>query len=314
MHTSLLGPVPLLEGRTDHIVSLGDYYLERRALLSRVDWEYVDRAGGLDVNLGTHRYEVQPASVEVSLGGSLVVARPERPASGLGGRPEGGLRGEVLGFSSASRRRLMRLIAATKRDIRPLFITLTYPDVFPGDIAKWKRDLDVFGKRLLRAFPDAGFVWRIEFKSRLSGKSKGIIAPHFHLLLWGPSIVDFRKFGDVAWYKTVGSGDVAHRRAGVSSERIRQWRGTIHYVAKYIAKQQAFPENWTGRVWGVVGRKNVPWAVKVVIELTRDDGIKLIRLGRRLCRIKGQSFPLGLTFIANSERVLDYLEFLIGFT
>lgn len=314
MHISPLqgfSPDDLFSGRA---AALAEYYNEHRALLSRAELEFASEADGRVSLGGQYVYAPLPAEVTLVVGASLITAKPERPSgmSSTGGAI--GLRGTVTSFSDASRRRMMRLIATTRRDERPLFVTLTYPDKFPDDKVKWKRDLDTFGKRFRRQFPDASFVWRIEFKSRRSGSSEGLVAPHYHLLAWGVSIVDFRAFGDSAWYSVVGSGDADHLLAGVSSERVRKWGGTMSYVSKYVAKLQDFPEGWAGRVWGVVGRENLPLGVSVTVSLLEKDGIKLIRLGRKLIGLKGRFFPFGLTFIANVERVLDYLEFLVGFT
>ncbi len=114
-------------------------------------------------------------------GGSLIeVHSPSiRPSRG------GGKRGTVKRFSDESRRRLLRALSRTQRDQLPWFITLTYPDGFPGDPRRWKADLKAWFKRLARQFPDAAGFWKLELKPRLSGTNVGQVAPHFHLLLWG---------------------------------------------------------------------------------------------------------------------------------
>jgi len=206
----------------------------------------------------------------------------------------------------------MRLIASLERDARPVFVTLTYPDVFPDSLAKWKRDIDVFGKRLARAYPEAGFLWRIEFKERRSGANAGRVAPHFHLLVYGAKYRDLLGWVSVNWWQVVGSGDGDHLRAGTRVEHIYSWGGIMRYVGKYIAKEDDYPLGWQGRAWGIVGRKNLPWAIEVVISLAQDESIKLVRLGRKMIRAKGRSFSMGLAWIVNAERVLDYLEFLMG--
>lgn len=290
--------------------ALSEYYKEHRALLSRTDLEYLAMADSRSLNV-TGRYEFEPDEPKLilRLGGSLVQVR-----SGLVGAVGGGERGVVSSFSSASRRRLMRLIASLERGERPIFVTMTYPDIFPDDLVKWKRDIDVFGKRLARKHPQAGFIWRIEFKQRQSGSSAGKIAPHFHLLVYGAGLRDLLGWVPGSWWAVVGSGDQAHLRAGTRVERIYSWGGIMRYVGKYIAKEDDYPDSWQGRVWGIVGRARLPWAVEVIIGLTGDESTKLVRLGRKMIRAKGRSFSYGLTWIANAERVLDYLEFLSGFT
>ncbi len=255
-------------------------------------------------------FRLHGPKLTVRSGGSLVTVKTGRVGPGGGG----GDRGTVTGFSSASRRRLMRLIASLERDARPIFVTLTYPDMFPDSLDEWKRDIDVFGKRLARKYPQAGFLWRIEFKERQSGVSMGRVAPHFHLLVYGASYRELLQWVPDAWWKVVASGDEDHLKAGTRVEHIYSWGGIMRYVGKYIAKAEDYPPDWRGRVWGVIGRKRLPWAVEVVISLTEDESTKLVRLGRKMIGAKGRSFALGLTWIVNAERVLDYLEFLSGFT
>jgi len=60
----------------------------------------------------------------------------------------GGQRGKVTNFSANSRRRLLRQVAKIKRDEPTLFITLTYPDKFPEDPVRWKRDIKTFAARV----------------------------------------------------------------------------------------------------------------------------------------------------------------------
>lgn len=289
---------------------VSDYYLDHRALLSRVDFEYLASADGrsLDVT-GRHEFAPEEPKLILRLGGSLAQVK-----TGLGGGAGGGLRGAVTGFSSGARRRLMRTIASLERSERPVFVTLTYPDLFVDDIEKWKRDLDVFGKRLSRQIPDAGFVWRIEFKERLSGAGEGNVAPHFHLLVYNASYRVLLDWVAGAWWNVVASEDEDHLRAGTSVEKIRSFGGVMRYVGKYIAKEDVYPDFWHGKAWGVVGRGNLPWAVEVIIDLTAEQSIKLVRLGRKMIKATGRSFVFGLAWIVSAERVLDYLEFITGFT
>jgi hypothetical protein len=114
-------------------------------------------------------------------GGSLI----EVKAPGLRGQKGGGKRGVIKRFSEGSRRRLLRALSRTQRDKLPVFVTLTYPDGFPGDPRRWKDDLKAWVKRVIRQFPDCAGFWKLELKVRQSGVNQGAVAPHFHLLLWG---------------------------------------------------------------------------------------------------------------------------------
>lgn len=310
MHISPSPPLGDLGG------GVAEYLRKHQATLSRSDRLYMSMADGLlaDPALPID-YEPEEAYLEVAVGGHLVTAKPERPKGGITGMDTiGGARGMVTGFSRQSRNRLIRLIASTRKKDKPLFVTLTYPDEFVEDMSVWKRDIDTFGKRLARAFGDAGFIWRIEFVTRKSGLSRGRLAPHFHLLLWGVDLYSFREFAGSAWYAVVGSGDSLHRKAGTSSERVRTWNGVMSYVSKYVAKEQEYPSEWSGRAWGVIGRKHLPWAVRVIIPLSAREGVKLVRLGRKFLRLNGKTLVHGLTWLMDAERVLDYLEVIQGFS
>jgi len=184
--------------------------------------------------------------------GRLTGARPGPPTGG-------GLRGAVWGFSRESRKRLLDLLNMIRCEALSsgLFMTLTYPDEFPTDAERWKRDLDVFLKRLKRAHPDSVVVWRLEWKERLSGQNAGQVAPHFHLIALGIPWLDLRWLAR-SWYETVGSGDERHLGAGTQAQRIRNRRGILYYAAKYVGKVAESPQFWTGRVWGVVGRELLP--------------------------------------------------------
>lgn len=282
-------------------------------MLTRSQREFVSMADGRIVDTGgVFDYTPLDASLEVALGGSLVIAKPVRPAGPDGGNV-GGVRGAIISFSSGSRRRLMRMIASIERQHRPTFITLTYPDLFEQDIDVWKRDIDVMGKRLARKMPQAAFIWRIEFKRRKSGENKGSIAPHFHLLAYNASFREIREFVPTAWYGVVGSCNREHLSAGSRVERIYSFGGIMRYVGKYISKDDIFPPGWAGRVWGIIGRSNMPFAVRVVISLSEAEGIKMVRFGRKMVGLKGKTLMFGLTWIMDAERALDYLEVIQGF-
>lgn len=167
----------------------------------------------------------------------------------------GGKREKVSGFSKASRHRLFKKLAALNQERAgmPIFVTLTYPNEFPADFETYKRHLDTWSKRLARRYPDAFFIWRLEFQKRG--------APHYHLLLFGVERID-KDWLSRSWYEAVGSGDEKHLRAGTTVERIRSWKKTWSYCGKYLGKVDAgHGEN--GRVWGVYNRKEYDMCVSV---------------------------------------------------
>jgi len=168
-------------------------------------------------------------------------------------RPEGvsnrRKRGKIHGFSRSSRRRMRLLLAKVCLDEGlPLFGTTTYPDIFPDDAAKFKRDLETLVERLKRRFKKIGLVWRLEFKERRSGVNVGKIAPHFHWLLWNVP----RKFGFQVekgqWAKMTRCKD------GTWLETVKFRNGeNFATVARQVSGEDRFTE-WLSRNWyDVVG-------------------------------------------------------------
>ncbi len=153
-------------------------------------------------------------------------------------------RGQIHCFSRASRRRMMQLLAKVRLDeALPLFGTTTYPDIFPDEAEKFKRDLQTLIERLKRRFPGVGLIWRLEFKERKSGVNAGKIAPHFHWLLWNvPRMFDFKPEPG-KWAK-------------ISKGRDGQWRETVKFydgdktatVVNPVSGQDRFTE-WLSRNW-----------------------------------------------------------------
>jgi len=200
----------------------------------------------------------------------------------------------------------MRLLASLNHNSPPpIFVTLTYPSDYSSDFRVWKRHLDNFCRRLLRKWPQAAIIWRLEFQERG--------APHFHLLVFG---VDYIPFNWVAraWYEVVGSGDDKHLRAGTRVEKIRSWRAAFAYASKYLAKEDV-TEQRTGRIWGVYGRANLPLSLKVTIQL--DSLGDFFRLRRVLARVagislKGFAWWWGLTVFLSFSALLRLISWLGG--
>jgi len=216
--------------------------------------------------------------MEIAEGGTYTRLRLEC----VPGQNGGGIRGRIRGFSRRSRKRLLDLLNQVHRSVvaSALFVTLTYPDHFPQDPERWKRDLDAFFKRFRRKYPTAAVIWRLEFKTRKSGDNEGKIAPHFHLLVFNLPL--FPK--DLLarwWYEIVGSGDPRHLQAGTRVERVRSWRGVMWYASKYIGKEddEGFDLE-AGRVWGVVGRENLPIHL-IQIPVTWTQFYRMRRVLRR---------------------------------
>jgi hypothetical protein len=191
----------------------------------------------------------------------------------------------VADFSAGSRRRLMRLLASVNKlvSFMPLFLTLTYPGEWPADPARWKRDLEAWGRRLGRKYPEMSAVWRLEPQKRG--------APHYHLLVFGVDRVDAGWLAR-SWYEVVGSGDLRHLQAGTRVERVKSWRGVMSYASKYLAKLGGgFEVEHVGRWWGVWNRGKLPVEL-VEVALTFKQFYELRRVLRRY--LVGQGVKRGV--------------------
>lgn len=262
--------------------------------LSRLDGGYVYLGGG---ETGIEYYPDskaavagRPAEVEFYPEGSFIKARRQSlHVVKSAAPPPPNPRGVVSGFSRQSRNRLLQKLAKLKRAELPLFVTLTYPGVFPVAPEDWKKHLDNFAKRFRRRFPNAGFIWKLEPQKRG--------APHFHLLAWDSQFTPdqfcaaLRAWIKHAWYEVVGSGDLRHERAGTDVQIIRSWSGVMFYASKYMGKPVDLENDaWgnPGRWWGVVGKENIPYAERLVAWLHNGDVNALLRWIRRFRNLEGR--------------------------
>lgn len=162
---------------------------------------------------------------------------------------------------------------------RAVFGTLTYPNEFPYSDEVFKGHLDAFGKRFLRAYPGAGFFWKLEFQKRG--------APHFHIIVFrvtpdGRALLRFREWLAQAWFEVVGSGDLKHLHAGTSAELLRSQFAMMRYCGGYVSKNdQTLTGRTVGRYWGIVGRRSIPFGEASSLSLSRSESILVRRTMRR---------------------------------
>lgn len=271
--------------------------------------------------VGWGEKDIQPAKVTFRRHASLVACDMGQPVNGKGRRHEW-QRGKIKAFSKGARRRALRLVASLRRELRPSFATLTYPDIFDVNPRRWKRDLDTFLKRLLRRWPSAVVIWRLEPKKRKSGENKGNTAPHFHLLIYNVPWQYMIYWMGRTWWEVVGSGDPDHLKAGTRVEYVRSVRGVLNYTAKYICKSESTSLPGWGRYWGIVNRKPAdgnggglpalqgrfevveldPEAAKIVLRYMRHlGGMIYDKRGKYIGRRKIPKWGTKYTLISNAE-------------
>jgi hypothetical protein len=217
--------------------------------------------------------------------------------------PIGGTRGKIIGFSFASRRRLLQTISKVRLDAQlPIFVTLTYSESFPSPIES-KKHLDIFRKRLLRKFCDAGYIWKLEPQQRG--------APHYHLLVWGCDFAELKNFVPQAWYEIAGNNDIRHLHFHLGLyknqhcvSQVRSRKGVLAYASKYLGKTfevAGWDEIYTGQFWGVIRKQNIPFGQSMIMYITLRDANIWMRYQKRFARLKSRSYK-SLTTFCNSEQ------------
>lgn len=243
------------------------------------------------------------SNVTLWAGGSLM--RCQRNNMQTESKNETHKRGRITGFSNKSRRRMMQKLAKTDREIRPVFVTMTFPDEFyeyRKDMGQVKKILKRLQMRFDRSFPDAGIVWRIEGKPRKSGLHVGEWFPHIHLLVWGVNCDKLRGWIQINWWETCGKLSLDHLTAGTRVENLRSVSGVFFYISKYVSKKETFPEDTKklGRIWGVWNEKNLPWVKAICIQLDEKEAVLLLRYMRKFARLKGHDYK-SLTIFCNAD-------------
>lgn len=223
----------------------------------------------------------------------------------------GGMRGDVKGFSIASRRRLLYTIGGIKRGAYlPYFITLTYPEKFPSP-SESKRHLKIFFQRFTRQVPHHGSIWKLEPQERG--------APHYHILTWGCTFFDLARFIPETWYEVAGDGDTKHLDwhfgfLGNGNkhcvQEVHSWRGVWSYASKYLGKifdVSGWENKWTGRYWGIINRDNVPFGELKQVDVTHSKAVEVMRYGRRFSHRKQKS-NRSMTILCDADQWIEKLQ------
>ena len=244
--------------------------------------------------------------IEYSAGASLLKVSKAEPCDA----PIGGMRGAIKGFSFASRRRLMHTVAKIQRDAElPDFVTITYPNEFPSALES-KKHIDKFIKRLKRAFPGVGGIWKLEPQQRG--------APHYHMLVWGADTLDLMCFVVRSWFEIAGNGDERHLKFHQGSlgnepcvQKVRSLEGVMRYASKYLAKTfdvVGWDETYTGRFWAVFNRQNIPFGEQRVYAIPLKKAQEIMRYQRRFAKLRSRNYKSLTTFCDADQWVENLLE------
>jgi hypothetical protein len=194
-------------------------------------------------------------------------------------------RGEVKGFSPASRLRLFKITNSldVTRSGPCTFATTTWRDdakrPTPSAITQARSHCHRSVERL--AGRHLAGIWRVEWKVRKSGRHKGEYMPHVHTIYFDIPWVDKRSWTR-AWATAIG----VNGHVSVKLEKIDSLWKCLNYVSKYIAKVDLscnldIPSYLTthlfGRKWGIYRRELLPRADRVEIRLFPGPLIDEIR-------------------------------------
>jgi hypothetical protein len=180
-------------------------------------------------------------------------------------------RGKITGFSAQSRGRLFDIFNSMELRNPVIFLTLTYEkDQTSAPAAK--AHLRAFIKRIQRLYENRkmAFVWRMEFQERG--------AVHFHIMAFNLPFTPKETIKSM-WAQVIGGYDPFTR-----IEMIYSAKKTMNYVGKYVAKvdkqdlsgfnpltylsaYQKKHGDEIGRVWGIIGKSNLPMAELVICEI-----------------------------------------------
>ncbi|OPY64568.1 MAG: hypothetical protein A4E57_03504 [Syntrophorhabdaceae bacterium PtaU1.Bin034] len=212
----------------------------------------------------------------------------------LGSRPSGSsdTRGIIKGFSSKSRRRLIKTLCRVPYGFGMRF-ELTFADDVMSNLTIQERAR--LGAKILhrwqtwieRNYPQAVLVWKKEWKPRKSGALKGQLMPHYHFMVYHPSFSD-RDYMElwstiaIKWVRLTKTEDYRAYNVALHNRS----RGILkpddpysRYFGKYVTKCQVAEEEGLGRFWGIIGPLELAEPEKV--ELTDYQVAVLKRFLRR---------------------------------
>lgn len=155
------------------------------------------------------------------------------------------IRGEILSFSDASRRRLRFAALNASPSLVSQFL-MSYHHADP-DGRTCKKHLHAFMIAVRRKFPGVGVLWLLEFQKRGTA--------HFHVFTTLPHKRETGKILGAIWNRIAEPGNVEHLKFHQHSRNFLAWEmETAGYLTKYLDKeaQKAVPAGFTGvgRFWG----------------------------------------------------------------
>ncbi len=184
---------------------------------------------------------------------------------------------DIRTFSSNSRRRFIKQMAKINLQMygKPLFVTLTYHNVYPDNSKDLQKQLNYFLTLLRTAKLRYHYVWRLEFQERG--------APHFHLILFplkesNPDKLYIYKNNILKmWRTSLYDWDESMQLFSVDVKMLKGKKHIFQYISKYAAKKDN--ENilsFSGRRYGFSKNIFIDALLKCEIKLSDFDSLRKI--------------------------------------
>jgi len=192
-----------------------------------------------------------------------------------------GRRTAIKGFTRGARLRMLRMIASINwGNVRHgVFITLTYPDsCAERTLRERSTDKYLFLRYMEKHLgKKVGVIWRLEWEPRKTGKRKGQLIAHWHLIVFGVRWID-KDIVKQYWRAVLrADGPLITWIDG-----IKGGRKLAKYVSKYCSKlpgdgvlDDTTYLNTLGRHWGVNRRELVPWFPRFLIPFLTEADVNL---------------------------------------
>lgn len=194
-------------------------------------------------------------------------------------------RGIITNFSERSRHRMQKLIAMLEVDKLdyPTFNTLTFHNLNAISATKSKYYLAQYCKKIKRLYPNAAWIWRMEYQKR------GTI--HFHLILFLSTkekinLNEYQKNQLISFWHSVTCEESKHHLIyGCNFTKIKDFKHLLLYVSKYACKiDSTFQTKSDGRHWGK--SQNLPIRPFTVLQVSQKTETQFRRFLKRLWKSK----------------------------
>lgn len=219
------------------------------------------------------------------------------------------IRGPIRKFSNAARMRMRRECARIdwERAVPALFITLTTPDeVADSSPAERTRQRESFQRRMEKFLgKKVSALWRIEWVRRRSGKLKGKLIHHFHLIVCNVQYIPWQEIRRW-WALSIGHDGILKTWV----ERIQSPLQCAAYLCKYMSKVPSLDyapylrkDESIGRQWGMLRTRQIPRKAKQrVFHLWEEDVDFLVSIGIEKIKDFGRYGPMSFTLFGDDVR------------